>query len=71
MTKKTYQGTPGRLPQADSLDRSTLNSWEDRRVMNWVKETAKKKLVMAGLWTEVCLQMPVLSAWPMAMKSTF
>jgi nicotinamidase-related amidase len=41
---------------------STLNSWEDRRVVNWVKETAKKKLVMAGLWTEVCLQMPVLSA---------
>jgi nicotinamidase-related amidase len=30
--------------------------------VNWVKQTGKKKLVMAGLWTEVCLQMPVLSA---------
>jgi nicotinamidase-related amidase len=49
---------PGQVP----LDRTTLNSWEDPRVVNWVKQTGKKKLVMAGLWTEVCLQMPVLSA---------
>jgi nicotinamidase-related amidase len=50
------------FPEQTPLDRSTLNSWEDRRVVNWVKQTGKKKLVMAGLWTEVCLQMPVLSA---------
>jgi isochorismate hydrolase len=31
-------------------------------VIEWVTKTGKKKLVMAGLWTEVCLQMPVLSA---------
>jgi nicotinamidase-related amidase len=31
-------------------------------VIEWVRKTGKKKLVMAGLWTEVCLQMPVLSA---------
>jgi nicotinamidase-related amidase len=30
--------------------------------LNWVAQTGRKKLVMAGLWTEVCLQMPVLSA---------
>jgi nicotinamidase-related amidase len=30
--------------------------------VNWVTQTGRKKLVMAGLWTEVCLQMPVLSA---------
>src|ERR1700726_3240732 len=50
------------FPEQTPLDRSTLNSWEDRRVVNWVKQTGKKKLVMAGLWTEVCLSMPVLSA---------
>ena len=50
------------FPDQTPLDRSTLNTWEDQRVLDWVKNTDKKKLVMAGLWTEVCLQMPVLSA---------
>jgi nicotinamidase-related amidase len=44
------------------IDRTTLNSWEDSRVTDWVKAAGKKKLVMAGQWTEVCLAMPVLSA---------
>jgi len=50
------------FPEQSPIDRTTLNSWEDRRVVNWVKQTDRKKLVMAGLWTEVCLLMPVLSA---------
>ena len=31
-------------------------------MLDWVKKTGKKKLVMAGLWTEVCLSMPVIDA---------
>jgi nicotinamidase-related amidase len=50
------------FPDQTPLDRTTLNAWEDPRVVDWVKSTGKKKLVIAGLWTEVCLQMPVLSA---------
>jgi nicotinamidase-related amidase len=50
------------FPEQKPLDRTTLNSWEDGRVVDWVERTGRKKLVMAGLWTEVCLQMPVLSA---------
>src|SRR5687768_11495465 len=49
---------PGQVP----IDRSTLNAFEDDRVTDWVQKTGKKKLVIAGLWTEVCLQMPVLTA---------
>jgi nicotinamidase-related amidase len=49
-------------PNQKPIDRTTLNTWEDPRVIEWVRNTGKKKLVMAGLWTEVCLQMPVLSA---------
>ena len=49
-------------PEQKPVDRTTLNTWEDPRVIEWVRKTGKKKLVMAGLWTEVCLQMPVLSA---------
>src|SRR5690606_9625404 len=50
------------FPDQVPVDRTTLNSWEDPRIVDWVKQTGRKKLVMAGLWTEVCLQMPVLSA---------
>src|ERR1700732_1035176 len=50
------------FPEQTPIDRTTLNSWEDQRVVKWVKQTGRKKLVMAGLWTEVCLLMPVLSA---------
>jgi nicotinamidase-related amidase len=50
------------FPEQSPIDRTTLNTWEDRRVVNWVEQTGRRKLVMAGLWTEVCLLMPVLSA---------
>jgi nicotinamidase-related amidase len=49
-------------PDQTPIDRMGLNSWDDDRVRDWVKKTGKTKLVMAGLWTEVCLSMPVLSA---------
>jgi nicotinamidase-related amidase len=49
-------------PEQTPIDRMGLNSWDDERVRDWVKKTGKTKLVMAGLWTEVCLSMPVLSA---------
>jgi len=50
------------FPEQKPIDRTGLNSWDDQRVRDWVKETGKRKLVMAGLWTEVCLCMAVLSA---------
>ena len=49
-------------PDQVPIDRTGLNAWDDKRVRDWVQATRKKKLVMAGLWTEVCLTMPVLSA---------
>ncbi|WP_298545808.1 hydrolase [uncultured Aquimarina sp.] len=44
------------------IDRTTMNSWEDKRVVEAVKKTGKKKLVIAGLWTEVCTLSASLSA---------
>lgn len=49
-------------PDQVPIDRTGLNSWDDQRVIDWVVATGRKKLVMAGLWTEVCLAMPVLSS---------
>ncbi len=44
------------------IDRTTMNSWEDIRVVAKVGEYKKPKLVIAGLWTEVCVLSAALSA---------
>jgi nicotinamidase-related amidase len=50
------------FPNQKPIDRTTMNTWEDGRVVQAVKETKAKKLVVAALWTEVCGVGPVLSA---------
>jgi nicotinamidase-related amidase len=39
-----------------------MNSWEDKNFVARVKEIGRKKLVIAALWTEVCLTFPALDA---------
>ena len=50
------------FPDTRPIDRTTMNSWEDANFVNAVKATGRKKLVMAALWTEVCLAFPALDA---------
>lgn len=50
------------FPDQVPIDRTTMNTWEDQRVVDLVKKSGRKKVVMAALWTEVCLVEPVLSA---------
>lgn len=49
-------------PEVDPIDRTTMNSWEDPKVVEAVRRTDRKKIVMAALWTEVCLATATLSA---------
>ena len=51
-------------PQATSnyIDRTTMNTWEDVNAHKAITGKGKKKLVMAGLWTGVCIVGPALSA---------
>lgn len=44
------------------IDRTTMNSWEDTRIVEAVEKYGKKRIVLAGLWTEICLTLPALSA---------
>ncbi|MDR3263398.1 MAG: hydrolase [Clostridiales bacterium] len=44
------------------IDRTAINAWEDVRVKKAVADTKRKKLIIAGLWTEVCVALPALSA---------
>ncbi len=44
------------------IDRTTMNTWEDINAYKAITGKGKKKLVMSGLWTSVCIVGPVLSA---------
>jgi nicotinamidase-related amidase len=50
------------FPDQQLLDRTSMNPWEDEAVVEAIKATGRRKLVMSGLWTEVCLVLPALSA---------
>lgn len=50
------------FPDAEIIDRTSINAWEDKRFADAVKKTGRKKLVLGGLWTELCIAMPVISA---------
>ncbi|MBI5115260.1 hydrolase [Candidatus Poribacteria bacterium] len=49
---------PGQRP----IDRSNMNAWEDDAFVAEVKKTGRRKLIVAGLWTEVCVAFPAISA---------
>ena len=44
------------------LDRTSMNCWEDAAVIAKVNEIGKSRIVLAGLWTSVCIVGPALSA---------
>jgi nicotinamidase-related amidase len=50
------------FPDQKPINRSFINAWQDARLVEAVKKTGRRKLVMAGLWTEVCVAMPALQA---------
>lgn len=48
------------LPGVNEIDRTGVNAWEDEEFRKAVEATGRKNIVMAGLWTEVCLTFPTL-----------
>jgi nicotinamidase-related amidase len=50
------------FPGQEVIDRTFINTWEDKKVVDVVKATGRKQLIMAGLWTEICVAMPAIQA---------
>jgi nicotinamidase-related amidase len=44
------------------LDRTSMNTWEDAAVIEEVNRIGKERIVLAGLWTSVCIVGPAASA---------
>ncbi|MEP1209242.1 MAG: hydrolase [Rhizobiaceae bacterium] len=49
-------------PKAVFIDRTNVNAWEEPEFVAAVKATGRKKLIMGGLWTDVCLAYPAIEA---------
>jgi nicotinamidase-related amidase len=50
------------FPGQEVIDRTWINTWEDKNVVDLVNATGRKQLIIAGLWTEVCVAMPAIQA---------
>lgn len=50
------------FPDAPVYDRTSMNAWEDSQVTDAVNRAGKTRIVIAGLWTSVCIVGPVMSA---------
>jgi nicotinamidase-related amidase len=50
------------FPGQEVIDRTFINTWEDKKVVDVVKATGRKQLILAGLWTEICVAMPAIQA---------
>src|ERR1700740_2941367 len=49
-----YPGLLDVFPEAKLLERSSMNSWDDKKVRDALKANGRNKVVVSGLWTEVC-----------------
>jgi len=50
------------FPGQPLIERSSMNSWDDKNFVAAVEKTGKKKIVLAGLWTETCVALPTIQA---------
>lgn len=58
--KDTVDELKAILPNVQSVDRKAVNAWEEDGFRAVVEATGRRKIIMAGLWTEVCLAFPAL-----------
>lgn len=50
------------LKEVPTIQRTTVNAWDDPRVSEAIESTGRKKLIMTGISTDVCLAYPAITA---------
>src|SRR3990170_7800306 len=58
----TYPELLAVFPENKILERTSMNSWDDQNVRDALAANKRKKVVVSGLWTEVCNSMFSLDA---------
>src|SRR5207249_5001331 len=49
------------FPDQPVVERSSMNAWDDAGFRKAIEATGRKNIILAGLWTEVCVTWPTLS----------
>jgi len=50
------------FPKITPIERSSMNSWDDKNFVAAIEKTGRKKIVLTGLWTETCVALPTVQA---------
>ena len=50
------------FPNQEPIERSTMNSWDDKNFVAAIEKSGRKKIILAGLWTETCVALPTIQA---------
>jgi nicotinamidase-related amidase len=50
------------FPKQAPIERSSMNSWDDDNFVAAIQKSGRKKIVLAGLWTETCVALPTIQA---------
>ena len=50
------------FPNQTPIERSSMNSWDDKNFVAAIEKIGKKKIVLSGLWTETCVALPTVQA---------
>ena len=50
------------FPEQKPVERTTMNSWDDKNFVAAIERTGRKKIVLSGLWTETCVALPTIQA---------
>src|SRR3546814_8775060 len=58
----TYPELLDVFPDMKLLERTSMNSWDDQKVRDALKANKRNKVIVSGLWTEVCNNTFALSA---------
>jgi nicotinamidase-related amidase len=59
---RTYPEILDVFPGKEILERTSMNSWDDQKVRDALAANGRRKIIVAGLWTEVCNTTFALSA---------
>ncbi|GAB2981032.1 hypothetical protein GCM10023080_054000 [Streptomyces pseudoechinosporeus] len=59
------------IPDVPEIDRTTMNAWDDDAFRQAMLKTGRRRFIMLGLWTEICLAFPVMEMQAEGLKTTF
>ncbi len=50
------------FPDQVPVERTSMDAWDDKNFVAAIEKSGRKKIVLAGLWTETCVALPTIQA---------